>query len=77
MSVTNKKLYNIKSKFTGRKIMYGTDFDIKFGENDLVLKDNLTFDVIFGGKYGFFETGDDKISDFIGQESDKGAYTRI
>ena len=41
------------------------------------MKYNFSFDTIFGGKYGFFETGDDKISDFIGQESDKGIYTQI
>jgi hypothetical protein len=46
------------------------------------LKYNFSFDTIFGGKYGFFETGDDKISDFIGQESDKGLsqeyrYTKL
>ena len=77
MSVTNKRLYNIKSKFTGRKIMHGNDWDIRFGENDLILKDGLTFDTIFAGRFGYFDTGEDKISDFIGQESDKGAYNRI
>ena len=54
MSVTNKRLYNIKSKFTGRKIMHGNDWDIRFGENDLILKDGLTFDTIFAGRFGFF-----------------------
>ena len=39
-----------------------------FGNNELLIKNNLTFTAIFARQFCYFETGDDKIQDFLGQE---------
>jgi hypothetical protein len=66
MSITNKKIYNIKSKYQGKVANYDEDL-LVFGNSDFVVKINLEFSVIFKSIFSFFETGTDKLNDFIGQ----------
>jgi hypothetical protein len=67
MSVTNKRIYDIKTRHEGKVAKYD-DFMFIFGNNELLIKNNLTFTAIFARQFCYFETGDDKIQDFLGQE---------
>ena len=66
MSITNKKIYNIKPKYEGRVVKHD-DYFVSFGNNELIVKSTMEFSVIFKSVYSFFDTGLDKITDFIGQ----------
>ena len=65
MGINNKKIYSLKQKGDGRAIVYD-DYMVKFGNNELLIKSNLTFSIIFGKQFGLFDVGNDKITDFIG-----------
>ena len=66
MSITNKKIYNIKPKYEGR-VGKHDEYFVSFGNNELIVKSTMEFSVIFKSVYSFFDTGLDKITDFIGQ----------
>ena len=67
MSVTNKRIYDIRTRHEGKVAKYD-DFMFIFGNNELLIKNNLTFTAIFARQFCYFETGDDKLNDFLGQE---------
>lgn len=76
MSITNKRIYDLKPKFEGKGITYDR-FLLIFGQNELIIKSDMTFSVIFGMQYSHFTTGNDTIDKFIGQAEDKGKYKSI
>lgn len=76
MSVTNKRIYDIKARHEGKVAKYD-DFMFVFGNNELLIKNNLTFNAIFAKQFCYFETGDDTIKDFLGQASDEGTFKSV
>jgi hypothetical protein len=60
MSITNKRVYNLKAKNKGKAASYDK-FMFKFGNNDLLIKSNMTFSVVFAKAFCFFDSGTDKI----------------
>lgn len=76
MSITNKRIYDIKPKFEGKVAKYD-DFMFSLGNNELLIKSNCTYSAIFAKQFCYFETGNDSINDFLGQEQDEGEYNSI
>lgn len=67
MSITGKKIFNIKPKFEGKVARYDQYLYI-FGNSQLVVKSIMQFEVLWESIYCFFNKGsDEKIVDFIGQ----------
>lgn len=76
MSIQNRRQYLLKTQHDGKAISYD-EYMVKFGNNELLIKNDLKFSVIIGKQYMFFNTGNDRTIDFIGQEKDEGDYTRV
>lgn len=76
MSITSMKKFPIKPKWEGRVVKYD-DYMFGFGNNELLIKSNFVFNVIFKSTYCYFQSGSTTLEEFIGQDRDEGSFVRV
>lgn len=75
-SITNKRIYDLKAKNIGKGLKYDM-FMFIVGNNEILVKNNLTFTVIFNKQFCYYESGDDDLVKFIGQRNEEGNFKRV
>lgn len=55
MSVTNMKIYNLKKNYEGKAAKYD-QYIFGMGNNELMIKNNLTFSIIISRAFCHFDT---------------------
>lgn len=75
MSITNKKCYDVKKLYYGKVARYAL-YTLVFGNNELIIQDNLNFSIIMNKMHLHFATQGDRSIDFIGmEETEEGTFT--
>lgn len=74
-SISNLRIYDLKETKFGKALKYD-DYMFVVGNNEILVKSNLTFSVIFNKQFCFYEYGDDELKQFLGEDKDEGKFRR-
>lgn len=75
MSVSNRKKFDIRKDKQQEIINYYTN-KLVFGNDEFVVYYNMTFSIMFGSNFCYFETKGKDVNDFITVKDDTGRYVQ-